>query len=109
MIREFIEDSKALLDFSRCAAMVTRYKENVFNFRHYSQQIGELEKKMKSEDITAMVLNLAVEKYFNGTNASDAISAAIKDIHEVTGEDPRETVLKILERRWEIGWKKNVC
>lgn len=99
MLKGFIADSKALLDFSRCAAMATKYKEDVFNFRYYSYQIGVLEKKMKSEDIAARVLNLSVEKYFNGTNAAEAIEAAIKEIHEETGNDPRGLVIEILERR----------
>lgn len=98
----FIKDSKELLDFSRCAIMATKYKEDVFNFRHYSQQAIELEKNMNSKEILDMVLTKAVDIYFDGTNASDAISAAIKEVQEKTGLDPRELILKSIDRRWEL-------
>lgn len=98
-LSEFLKDSKLLLNFSRCAIMATKYKEDVFNFRHYSQQAIELEKKMNSKEILDMVLTKAVDVYFDGTNAYEAMNTAIEKVREETGQDPREIFLKSMDRR----------
>ena len=96
---EFLKDSKTLLDFSRRAIIATKYKEGVFNFRHYSQQVVELEKKMNSKEILDMVLTKTINGYFDGTNAYEALNIAIEKVREETGQDPREVILKSIDRR----------
>lgn len=94
-LSEFIKISKELIDFNRCVTLVTKYKENVFNYRHYSQELIEIEKKMKSKNIIDMFLNKTIDIYFDGNNAAEAIEKAIVEIKEVTGHDTREEIKKI--------------
>lgn len=97
-LTEFLEESKSLLDFTRCICMVTQYKENKFNFRYYSNQLGEFEKKMKSDDLVAKVFTLATDKYFDGVNIAEAVEAAINEIHQETGQDPRGLLRKLVQK-----------
>lgn len=97
-LSEFINDSKKLLDFTRCAVVATRYKENKFDFRNYSRKVISLEKKMESKDLLDKTLTLAVNKYFNGINASEALNEAAKEIYEETGQDPRELFIQAIKR-----------
>lgn len=97
-LSEFINDSKKLLDFTRCTVVATKYKENQFNFRNYSRKVIDLEKKMESKDLLDKTLTLAVNKYFNGTNANEALNEAAKEIYEETGQDPRELFIQAVKR-----------
>lgn len=96
-LSEFINDSKKLLDFTRCTVIVTKYKENQFDFRNYSRKVIDLENKMDSKDLLDKTLTLAVNKYFNGINASEALNEAAKEIYEETGQDPRELFLQAIK------------
>ena len=95
---EFLVESKSLLDFTRCICMVTQYKEDKFNFKYYSNQLGEFEKKMNSDDLVAKVFTLATDKYFDGVNIADAVEAAINEIQRETGQDPRELLRKLVQK-----------
>lgn len=94
-LSEFINDSKKLLDFTRCTVVATRYKENKFDFRGYSRKVANMEKRMKADkdDAVAQVFKIAQIKYFDGTNIKDAIEAAIKDVEKEIGINPRELVI----------------
>ncbi len=96
-LSEFINDSKKLLDFTRCTVIATKYKENQFDFRNYSRKVIDLENKMDSKDLLDKTLTLAVNKYFNGINASEALNEAAKEIYEETGQDPRELFLQAIK------------
>lgn len=98
LLSEFIKSSKELVDFSRCTVAVTKYKENQFDFRNYSRKVIDLEKKMESKDLLDKTLTLAVNKYFNGINASEALNEAAKEIYEETGQDPREIFIQAVKR-----------
>jgi len=94
---EFIASSKELLDFARCSAAVTRYKENQFNFTDYSKKVISLEKKMNSkDDVVAEVFKIAIDRYFNGTNITESVELAIKDVEKKIGANPREIVIKAI-------------
>ncbi|MEG3040857.1 MAG: hypothetical protein RR891_02555 [Clostridium sp.] len=99
-LTEFIKDSRVLLDFSRCSVMATKYKDDYFNFRYYSIQLVNLEKKMmqSEDDVVAAVFQSAIEKYYDGIGMLDAVEQAIEDIKTETGEDPKEKVLKAIKR-----------
>lgn len=97
-LTEFFEESKSLLDFTRCICMVTQYKEDKFNFKYYSNQLGEFGKKMKSDDLVAKVFTLATDKYFDGVNIADAVKAAINEVQRETGQDPRELLRKLVQK-----------
>lgn len=96
-LSEFINDSKKLLDFTRCTVVATKYKENQFDFRNYSRKVIDLENKMDSKDLLDKTLTLAVNKYFNGINASEALNEAAKEIYEETGQDPREIFIQAIK------------
>lgn len=97
-LSEFINDSKKLLDFTRCTVIATKYKENQFDFRNYSRKVIDLENKMESKNLLDKTLTLAVNKYFNGINASEALNEAAKEIYEETGQDPREIFIQAIKR-----------
>lgn len=97
-LSEFINDSKKLLDFTRCTVVATKYKENQFDFRNYSRKVIDLENKMESKNLLDKTLTLAVNKYFNGINASEALNEAAKEIYEETGQDPREIFIQAIKR-----------
>jgi len=97
-LSEFINDSKKLLDFTRCTVVATKYKENQFDFRNYSRKVIDLENKMDSKDLLDKTLTLAVNKYFNGINADEALNEAAKEIYEETGQDPRDLFIQAIKR-----------
>jgi hypothetical protein len=99
LLTEFINDSKELLDFTRCAVVATRYKENQFDFRNYSRKVINMEKRMKADkdDVVTQVFKMAIEKYFDGTNIKDAVNGAMKDIEEEIGVNPRELVIAAIQ------------
>lgn len=97
-LNEFITKSKELLDFTRCSVLVTKYKEDKFDFRDYSIKLISLEKKImsKNDDVVALVFKIATDKYFDGTNIKEAVSQAIDEVEILTGRTPKDDVIKVI-------------
>lgn len=98
-LTEIIAESKELLNFTRCSTAVTKYSEKQFDFRNYSRNLINMEKRMNADkdDVVAQVFKIAIDRYFDGTNIKEAVDLAIEDVEKEIGVNPRELIMETIQ------------